>query len=325
MTTETKANVLSPTNEFGYYEIRMESIGGQGANLAGKILAEAAIIDIGLNGISFASYGSEKKGTPVKAYIRLAESDEEIRVNSPVIEPHLLVVFSTVLEKSVPLMMGVKPGTKIIVNTSESPEEIRELLKVPGGTTIICVDALKIAVEEKVRINTVILGAIARGVDFIEQERLEHGIRRTFEKKYPKLVDPNIKGFRRGHDEVKVYEVPDDSKYPQVEWKPFQPKLGWKNAPIGGTIVNPGNSVLNDLSASRSGFKPVWHEELCIHCGECDAACPDQCIFFTRREDGKGKERQFFDHIDYQYCKGCLRCVSACPKEALTAERETAE
>jgi len=325
VTTDTKKTQLPSRNEFGTYEIRMESIGGQGANLASKILADTAILELGLNGISFASYGSEKKGTPVRAYIRLAAADKEIRINSPVIEPDLEVIFSLVLVKSLPLMMGVNPGAKVIVNTAKSPEEVRDIVKIPGGVTLYCVDALGIAVEEKVRLNTTILGTMARAADFIDKDHLENSIRRNFEKKYPALVEPNIKGFRRGYDEVKIYEVPDDGKYPLVPFHSFQPKLGWKNAPIGGVILNPGNSVLNDLSASRSGFIPVWNAEKCINCGECDTTCPDQCIIFERRTDDKGKERQFFSHIDIKHCKGCLRCVESCPKQALTAERETGE
>jgi pyruvate ferredoxin oxidoreductase gamma subunit len=30
----------------------------------------------------------------------------------------------------------------------------------------------------------------------------------------------------------------------------------------------------------------------------------------------------FLQGIDYQYCKGCLKCVHACPVEALSDERE---
>jgi len=91
---------------------------------------------------------------------------------------------------------------------------------------------------------------------------------------------------------------------------------------MGGAIINPGNTVLHDLSASRTGFMPKHHPDKCINCGECDSVCPDQCIRFKRGKDDKGKEKQFFDKIEYQYCKGCLRCVEVCPKEALTAERE---
>jgi len=49
----------------GSFGIRFESIGGLGAHLAGKILAEAVVLRQGLNGAHFSSYGSEKKGTPV--------------------------------------------------------------------------------------------------------------------------------------------------------------------------------------------------------------------------------------------------------------------
>jgi pyruvate ferredoxin oxidoreductase gamma subunit len=30
----------------------------------------------------------------------------------------------------------------------------------------------------------------------------------------------------------------------------------------------------------------------------------------------------FLSGIDYQYCKGCLKCVQACPVDALTTMRE---
>ncbi len=323
MVTDTAEKTLKKTNEFGTYEIRMESIGGQGANLAGKILAEAGILEMGLNGVNFANYGSEKKGTPVKSFIRFSEGDREIRLGSPVVEPHLLVIFAETLAKAVPIMMGVKPGTIVIVNTPKSPDEIRDSLKIPGGTTLITVDAIKIAVEEKVRINTTILGAIARTGQSVTKEALEAQIRKTFQKKYPMLVEPNIKGFNRGYEELTITEIPDDGKYPAVPFTPFQPALGWKTAPIGGVITNPGNTVLHDMTASRSGFIPVHHPEKCINCAECDTTCPDQCVIFTAKVDEKdGKTKQFFSHIDLQYCKGCLRCVESCPKEALTGERE---
>ncbi|MGB9586763.1 MAG: ferredoxin, partial [Armatimonadota bacterium] len=36
--------VLPATNEFGFYEMRFESIGGLGANVAGQMLAEALVL-----------------------------------------------------------------------------------------------------------------------------------------------------------------------------------------------------------------------------------------------------------------------------------------
>ena len=101
---------LPLTNELGYYEIRMESIGGMGANLAGQILAEACILEMGYNGVNFASYGSEKKGTPVKSFIRLCPGDVEVTDNSPIEHPHMLAVFAEGLLGSIPLTQGFKKG-----------------------------------------------------------------------------------------------------------------------------------------------------------------------------------------------------------------------
>ena len=88
---------LPQTNELGFFEIRLESIGGLGANLAGKMLAEAGVVGAGLNGVSFSSYGSEKKGTAVKAHIRFCEINTNIRDTSPVERPHVVGVFHEAL------------------------------------------------------------------------------------------------------------------------------------------------------------------------------------------------------------------------------------
>ena len=63
-----------------YYGIRLESIGGLGANLCGKMLGELAVRYLNLNSAAFSSYGSEKTGTPVKGYIRYCLPDKEIRI-----------------------------------------------------------------------------------------------------------------------------------------------------------------------------------------------------------------------------------------------------
>ena len=84
-------------NENGYYGIRLESIGGLGANLCGKMLGELGVKYLGLNSAGFSSYGSEKTGTPVKGYIRYCDAKKEIRDHSPIIKPELLVIFHPAL------------------------------------------------------------------------------------------------------------------------------------------------------------------------------------------------------------------------------------
>ena len=68
---------------------------------------------------------------------------------------------------------------------------------------------------------------------------------------------------------------------------------------------------------------PHFDEEKCIHCAACDTVCPDFCFVWEEQPDKKGRPQMFLQGIDYQYCKGCLKCVDACPTEALAAERET--
>jgi pyruvate ferredoxin oxidoreductase gamma subunit len=149
-------------NDLGFFEIRLESIGGLGANVAGKILTEAAILGMGLNGAGFASYGSEKKGTPVKANIRLCEADQQVRINSPIEEPHVLAIFHEALAKSVPVTAGAVPGkTTVLLNTRKTPKEARDFLKLEGGK-IGVVDAMEIAMATGSRVNMVMMGAITR-------------------------------------------------------------------------------------------------------------------------------------------------------------------
>lgn len=313
--------MLPKKNELGFFEIRLESIGGLGANLAGKMLAEAGVMGLGFNGMNFSSYGSEKKGSPVKAFVRFCEPDVEVRAHSPIEQPHVVGVFHEALYKTVDVCSGVYPDSIVLVNTTRDFDEVRKDLKMEYGTLAL-VDALSIAVEEKTKVNTAMLGALFRVCDFLDPEAMKNIIRKTFEKKYPHLVEPNIRTFERGYEEVKfkTYEAPADAQS-RAFVRP-EPALGYETQPIGGVIVNPGNSILKDLSGSRQGFLPEYHDDKCIHCAACDTVCPDFCFVWEERPDKKGRPQMFLQGIDYQYCKGCLKCVQACPVEALTDKRE---
>src|SRR3989338_6870034 len=158
---KTTSVIIPKKSQQGFFEIRMESIGGLGANVAGKILAEAGVLGMGLNGSNFSSYGSEKKGSPVKAHVRLCDPDIPIRTNSPIENPHILAIFHEALIKTVPVLQGVGPESTVLLNTTKTTAQARELLKLHGGY-IGCVDALNIAIEEKSRVNIPMLGAICK-------------------------------------------------------------------------------------------------------------------------------------------------------------------
>jgi pyruvate ferredoxin oxidoreductase gamma subunit len=314
-------SILPKKNELGFFEIRLESIGGLGANLAGKMLAEAGVLSLGLKGSNFSSYGSEKKGSPVKSFIRFCEPEVEIRDHSPIEQPHIVGVFHEALYRTVDVVSGLNPDSIVLVNTARDFDEVKTDLHLEYGTLAI-VDALSIAVEEKTKVNTAMLGALYRLCDFLDPESMRDVIRKTFTKKYPHLVEPNIRTFDRGYNEVqfKTYEVPAGA-----EGKSFTrplPQLGYMTQEIGGVMVSQANSIFKDLSGSRQGFLPEFQQDKCIHCAACDNVCPDFCFVWKEGEDKRGRKQMFLQGIDYQYCKGCLKCVEACPTDALSDLRE---
>jgi len=316
------SSIQSHTNTAGFFEIRMESIGGLGANLAGKMLAEAGVLKLGFNGSNFSSYGSEKKGSPVKTFVRFAAAETEIRSSSPIEEPHIVAVFHESLLRTQNCVVGLKGDGVLIVNTTKSPDDIRRLTGLKSGA-VLCVDALQIALEERSRVNTAMLGAICRIMDFLDPEAVKTVINETFGRKYPALVAANLRTFDRGFHEGSISLFPSESYEIDQPFSHPIPDLGFDTLVSGGAIINPGNSVLRDLSASRQGYLPAFAPDACIHCAACDEVCPDMCFVWETKKDSRGRSFEYLQGIDYQYCKGCLKCVRACPTDALATVRET--
>jgi len=302
--------VLPRTNALGCYEVRIESIGGLGAHLAGQTLAEAGVLGMGLNGAHFSSYGSEKKGSPLRSFVRFTEGGREVRTSSPVDRPHLVAIFHEALARSKAVLEGLEADGVLLVNTPRSPAEIAERLGVQG-LTVGTVDALSIALEEKTRINTAMLGAITRGMGFMDLEAVRQALSSTFERRYAHLLEANLRTFDRGHKEVKLEAIPGE--YKPVEPAVGAPPFGYLNAPIGGAIVHPANTVAKDLSPSRLGSLPEFVQEYCNNCGLCDMVCPDMCFVWQEGVDDRGRPGMILQGIDYQYCKGCFKCVEVCP------------
>ncbi len=88
-------------------------------------------------------------------------------------------------------------------------------------------------------------------------------------------------------------------------------KDGWKDVPLGGKIIEPGNSAEYKTGSWRA-FHPIWSEEKCVQCLRCWSFCPDCSIKLN--DDGK------VIGIDYDYCKGCGICAHECPDKASAIE-----
>ena len=292
-------------------EVRFESIGGLGAHLAAQLLAEMFVLRQGLDASQFSSYGSEKKGTPVRSFIRVAETTAPIRVTSPVTQPHILAVFHEALLARRATLSGLRSDGVLIVNVPAASTPV-----LPNGR-VVRLDAMAIAVEEKTRINTAMLGAVAKACPLIDADVLAETLEHHFGRRSPALAASNVKTFWRGYRESVERIVTDGPAAPGPEAALTPPRWGYRTAALGGAILEPGGTVANDHSASRQGFAPRLDRTRCTHCGVCDLVCPDYCLAWTREGDSTR-----LLGIDYQYCKGCLRCVESCPSGALTTERE---
>lgn len=302
--------------------IRLEAIGGQGANSAGKIIAEAAVLGMHFTGNHFSSFGSEKRGTPVRSFVRFSPGKQTIRSASFISKPDLVVVFhESLLKKHLEIFDGVHAQTDLIVNTHLKPDQI----SVPEGCQfrrIMTLDATSIANNNECGLNAVMLGACSMFLNEIDSEVLEKTLLKFFSRLPEKIQKNNQNGFQQGMSKFNECRFEKSQATAEKQTQTL-PMMGYLNAPIGGTIINPGNSVLKDNSASRKGVAPKFLKEICFNCGLCDMICPDYCFVWEKKENSAPT----LLGIDYQYCKGCQKCVVACPVEALipTLEKEIPE
>ena len=312
---------VSIPSEAGFFEIRFESIGGLGAHVAGKIIAGAAVLRMNMNGAHFSSYGSEKKGSVVRSFIRLAPADKAIRTSAPIEEPDVVVVFNSGLLAHPATVSGMK-ADGILIYAGREDEVPEGLSRLPKTTKIIRVDAQKIAFEEKSRENAVLIGTLAEAIPVLDRQAVLDALDATFADKSEKVVAANDRAFKRGAEEIEIIENVGqlDGDVPTMQ---SDPVWGYKSAPLGGVLPTPGNTAHNDLQASRTGWMPVLDQEKCIDCGMCDMVCPDLCLVWSTHTGDDGKPLVKLDGIDYQYCKGCMRCVETCSTRAITREAET--
>lgn len=186
-------------------EIRWHARAGQGAITAAKVCAEAAMEE-GKYIQAMPEYGPERSGAPIRAYNRI--STAPIRLHSQVTAPNVVVVVDATLLGTEDLLAGTDIAATLLINTPQSPGEVRERLQIPGRR-ISTLDATHIALEEmgKNFPNTPLLGALARVAGEISLEGVKKQVRRELGKKVPpEVLDRNLRAIERGYREVRSEE-----------------------------------------------------------------------------------------------------------------------
>jgi len=178
-------------------ELRLHGRGGQGGVTSTELLARAAI-DGGRFAQAFPSFGPERRGAPVMAFVRV--DDKQIRVREKVYDPDVVLCLDPTLLDSVNVAEGLKKTGVVVVNSSASPSELKSKYGWPRAAQV---DAGAIAIEELgVPItNTTMLGALLRAADIVPVEAMEPLINARFG---PKLGPKNYKALKRAYEETQI-------------------------------------------------------------------------------------------------------------------------
>lgn len=172
--------------------------GGQGAVIASEILGEAYFRD-GYFVQSFPSFGVERRGAPVTAFLRIDK--EFIYLRSMIYQADWGLVLAADIMQAPTFRPSVKDGARVVVNSSSPPAAL-------PGLQVAYLDATAIAFKHKLGsaaaplVNTALLGAFARvngapGLD---------SVLAAVEQKVPHNTTQNLEAVRDAYDSVKNFE-----------------------------------------------------------------------------------------------------------------------
>lgn len=180
------------------HDIRLHGRGGQGTVSAAALLALAAFED-GFEAQAFPKFGSERRGAPVEAYVRISQS--EIRTHNQVYTPDAVVIQDAGLLRSEPLLRGLKDGGLVVLNSEQEPEITNNK---NAHFRWICLPASEIGKRHIGRPlpNTVLLGALAAATQWVSLSALEQAVTNHLSKKGEVMVKANIEALREGYEFV---------------------------------------------------------------------------------------------------------------------------
>lgn len=180
-------------------EIRFHGRGGQGAVTSAELVALAAI-SLGKYAQSMPSFGPERRGAPVQAFLRV--SDKPIRVRAEVTKPDIIVILDDGLVHIMDVIHGLKKNGLVVINTKHSEKEIRDAMKYKGRLAMA--DALTIALDTlKVPItNTTMIGSLIKASSIVPFESIIPQIEHRFN---PKLAERNILALKRAFEETNIH------------------------------------------------------------------------------------------------------------------------
>ncbi len=156
-------------------EIRIHGRGGQGNVAAAELLSIAAFKD-GKFSQAFPSFGAERVGAPVQAFVRI--DDKKIRIREDVRHPDYLIVQDENLLETVPILDGLKPDGLIVVNSEKKPEDLQ--LKTTAAVETIPATEIALEIIGRPIPNAIMIGAFCTITGLISLDAVQEAIMDKF-------------------------------------------------------------------------------------------------------------------------------------------------
>jgi len=181
------------------YEIRLHGRGGQGTVLAASMLAKALVAE-GKHAVAIPSFGFERRGAPVAAFLRCDE--RAIRQLTNIYAPHCVICIDPTVGRAVDIFAGLRPGGMLVQTTAQGIDELA--LPPTVGSAGLC-DAVGIAREIFGRpiTNTIMLGAFARATGLVSLAALQQALAKSDFRDAG--LAQNLQALTRGYEETWVH------------------------------------------------------------------------------------------------------------------------
>ena len=178
-------------------EVKISGRGGQGAVLASQILA-SALFKGGMWVQSFPSFGAERRGAPVSAFLR-ADS-HEITLRCGIQHPDWIILFDSSLLENPLTTGGATEKTSILLNSPQHnvfPDIARFRSTSLVNATAIA-EKLNLKTTSFSIVNTAMVGAFARVSSLIEFK----DIIRSISELVPVKKEENVTAAREAYEKV---------------------------------------------------------------------------------------------------------------------------
>ena len=180
--------------------IRIHGRGGQGAVTLAEVVAQAAIGE-GKYAQAFPSFGPERRGAPVQAYIRI-DDNKPTRNRAGVVYPDVVVVLDPGLLNIVNVTAGLKEDGMLVINTRQALDSID--IKLGDNQKLAVIDATSIAKETLgvPIVNTTMIGALVKAKGVVNVESLLEPLN----KRFGRLAEKNISAMKKAYENTLIKE-----------------------------------------------------------------------------------------------------------------------